>query len=312
MVREVDLERHNSNPWNAVVKVKKIGVKKAKASKKIKTPLAQRRDKRRSVVNTGFAKGRNWPAAAPYNPGRHRTTKPRKPITGKYLQKYWRDKTVAVVGNSFTPRDISKEVDNHDIVIRFNLDRRRLGWGYSSIRPPVPAGEKVNVMCAYWSNMNVPRILKNFPTIAWFFSVRPGALARYNRAYTDAGLYQVNKPVYDPPIEQYKEIAKICGDPVLTGMGAAHIMSLYNTAEEINFYNFNFFVPALNPNNRDVKRVYMRYLHGRKGDKRYGSKKRPHRLTKSYIWFKKLINSVDNMNWKMTDEEFQKMDAFLL
>lgn len=234
-------------------------------------------------------------------------------ITKGQLKTRFRDKRIAVVGNSFTPRNIADKVDGSDVVIRFNLDVVRTKYGYSQYRPPVPAGMKTTAMAGFWNRMNIKRMLGLNPGTELLITLRPLS-KRSNPNYKRAGLFEIQTPVYVVSKGEHKAAARACGAPVLCGMSMAYILATHNAAKNVTFYNFNFYVPALNGDVPDVENVYKKCLAGSKGNKLYGfpSHRVKHNLTRSYKWFKKLIKRVPNFIWDVTSKEVAEMDSFLL
>jgi hypothetical protein len=295
MAREID----NRNPWGVTGSRKSRRKRPMKVKTKSRKSRAVKKNKDGLVIHKG-----RYPFGA--------SDCPVTPMGSKGLSKYLQGKNVALVGNGLCLRDIADKVDSSDIVIRFNLDKRRLRWGYKTIEPPVPSGKKVNVMSGFWCGMNIPNIYKAYPSLELFLSLRPPGLRDYKYLFTRAGLYAVDCPVFEPTIAQYKRAATDVKDPVLSGISAVSILSQHNSFSSLTIYNFNFFVPALNKNSVDAKGVYSKYLHGKKGDRRYGDGKRPHRLTLSYKWLTRLINNTSNIKWDRTTDEIYAMDDYLL
>jgi hypothetical protein len=229
------------------------------------------------------------------------------------MRAYFRGKTVAVVGNGFSPRDVSAKVDSSDIVIRFNLDPARLLYGYTQVKPQVPTGVKTHVMAGFWNRMKLPRLLRLSPGVQLLMTLRPNS-TRSMKNYKRAGLYETRLPTYIVTPQQHARVRGYCGAPVLCGMSALFILAQYNTAQSVTFYNFNFYAPALNKGVPDYEKVYKRCIGGKKGKRTYGYPGHPkkHKLSKSYRWFKRTIGNLANFHWDATRDEVRAIERFLL
>lgn len=292
MPREKELTEARRNPWRTI-----------KAGRVVRAPMPP-------------------PPTAPKPPRTHKKAQKPKPkhphklkypVGTSYLKDFFKGKTVAVVGNSFDKEDIADQVDNHDIVVRFNLDPARLRYGYTQVRPQVPAGDKTTVMAAFWNRMNVPGIVRDFPDIELLVSLRPDR-SRMHANYVRAQLYDINKPVFMITPNMYHGVSRKVNPPVLCGMVFMHILLQVNTARCVDFYNFNFYVPSLNSHVDDVRTVYKKYLFGKKGNRCYGNRKfrKGHNLSKSYRWFKKMVERTPNFIWRVSEENKKKIEEYLL
>ena len=226
-------------------------------------------------------------------------------INDLYLKKYFKNKRIALVGNSFDRCDLAKEIDKHDIVIRCNLaDSRVKKWDYETVKPDVPTGNKITIMAGFWNHMNVVNIVNAYSEIDLLLTVRPETAQRKKYWRETSKMYKVNKKNYFISQQEYKNIAsRVGGAPVLVGIVALFILHKYNTAKEINIYNFNFYTPSLNDWNKVQQQVYDKWLHRRHGDTMYGfhekNRHTAHNLTRSYKWFCKCLKVNKNIQWRL-------------
>ena len=239
-------------------------------------------------------------------------------VADSFLRRYFRDKTIALIGNSYDKDDNATEIDMHDMVIRCNLAKSRIEkWDYETIKPDVPTGNKIDVMAGFWNHMNVLDIIKDYPEINLLLTVRPETQKRKKYWMETSKMDGVDRRNYIISSENYKCIArKVGGAPVLVGIVALYILHKYNTAKMIDIYNFNFYTPNLNNWNVVQKQVYDKWLHRKGDDIRYGfhekDRSASHNLTQSYMWFCKCLNANKNMKWKLPDECKKRVKEFLI
>lgn len=140
------------------------------------------------------------------------------------LESLFKDKSVALVGNSHKVKGGSYSVDKHDVVVRMNR-----AWAMPD-EMKKSVGSRLDVLAASIEQENIDYLVDKYPVVLWM-----------TPKHRDLFSPKATEELFFYPLEWWQELYNVLGANPSTGCMVFDVIRRYIGNGHVTLYGFDFF-----------------------------------------------------------------------